>query len=339
MVESLTKVYGIGFSLLAVAVLIPIVEELLFRSILLDVFTRHSRFWVANLLQSLVFAAIHAEPTRLIFYTAFGLLSGRMRRASGGLLASILFHAANNGIAVLAVLALSTGAVPRPGKLLPPPDRELLACARARGDPLRSAPLALSLNNLAWTIATDASSTPACLSKAEGAIGTALAQVPDSSAFLDTEATVLFRLGRLDEAIDLERAASDIAGHGALQFSQLDRFLRARQSGDAPLLLGGAPPVATVTIDPGGKTLVVDSGGPFPEGLTLYARENRRGGLLQVMMGPGHEKSYRLQLPEDVPADAKFAVALLDARGCEDCAASGWRWRFERHDDAVDKLP
>jgi hypothetical protein len=69
----------------------------------------------------------------------------------------------------------------------------------------------------------------------------ALRQFSEAARFLDTKATVLFRQGRLDEAIDLERAAAQRAPEPII-FSQFDRFLRARQARGAALLPLAAGP-------------------------------------------------------------------------------------------------
>src|SRR5207237_1152201 len=147
LVRAQLQTYGIGVTLLAIALLIPIAEELIFRSILLDVFAGHLRFWVANLLQAVLFAALHADPLRLVAYTAMGLLSGRMRRASGGLFASILFHVANNTVAVLLLSSTGTPNALKP-LATPPPDPELVACAKAEPKDLPN--VAMTFNNLAW---------------------------------------------------------------------------------------------------------------------------------------------------------------------------------------------
>ena len=338
LVRSMVQTFGIGVALLAVAVLIPIGEELIFRSILLDVFARHLKFWVANLLQSLLFAALHADPARLVFYTVMGLLSGRMRRASGGLLSSILYHSANNAIALLLLSAIGTLGDQglRKPKVAVAPDPELVACARG---PAASRPKGdfpgLSLNDLAWSVAIDKSSSPPCLLKAEEAVETALQQLPEAAAYLDTKAMVLYREGRLDEAIDLERAAAD-RSQRSIYFSQLDRFLQARQAGKGPVLLGATAPEVNLASAPGVVVVALQSA--FPDGFVLYARQAGGGALLQLSAGVQHERSYRVPVP-GFPADARFELALIDVRGCEDCADGHWHSRVARHDAEVDRYP
>jgi len=346
MIRSMVGVYGIPVTFLAIAVLIPIVEELLFRSILLDVFGRHMRFWVANTVQALAFAVLHVDLAHFIFYVAMGLLAGRLRRASGGLLACILFHATNNAVALLLIAATGSNLPAR--KIMPaPPDGELVACAqtaRARGGgaPLRTAGLAGSLNSFAWDIAVDRKATPSCLLKAGDGVDAALKQTPENPAFLDTKATLLFREGRLDEAIDLERAAADLSQDPFL-LSQLERFLRAHQQGKALIRLGKAGLSVSVSLVPqaaGGRTdLVVEIDGDAPDGLVFYARGASAGGLLQFSAGRGHARSYRLPLPVTARNETGFNVSLTDTRGCEGCIAGQLRYRFEVLDADVGRFP
>jgi membrane protease YdiL (CAAX protease family) len=340
MIQSMVEIYGLPLSLFAIAVLIPIAEEILFRWILLDVLARNLRFWVANAVQAVLFAALHADPKRLLFYTVVGLLSGRMRRASGGLLPSILFHGANNAIALLLLVAMRTGAVPDK-RALQRADPELAACSKARGNPLGNATFALPLNNLAWSIAIDPSSSVPCLRKAEEAIDAALRQVPDGSGFLDTKATILYRLGRLDEAIEIERVPIDSGRGSGFHLSQVDRFLRAREPSGRPLLLGDAAPspVSVGHVSSGGRKVSVELGSAFPDGVVIYARERPGGGFFTFATGPGHKESYDLDLQVPASDTSTFEVALVDSRGCEECTGGSWQYEFARHDSSVDPLP
>jgi hypothetical protein len=217
------------------------------------------------------------------------------------------------------------------------PDPELVACAKGTGaPPPQGNPFGLTLNNLAWSLAIDAAASRSCLLKAEEAVESALQQLPEHASYLDTKATVLFREGRLDEAIDLERGVAD-RSQGSFHFSQLDRFLRARQAGAGPILLGDA--AADVRLSPAPGALLVELQSPFPDGFVLYARQAGSGAMLQLSAGAQHEQSYTVPLPAGHPDGARFELALLDARGCDDCAEGRRQSRVERHDVVVDKYP
>jgi hypothetical protein len=134
-----------------------------------------------------------------------------------------------------------------------------------------------------------------------------------------------------------------------LLFSQLDRFLRARQARSGPLFLGGATSSPKVSFEPGnasaGRSIAVDTGDAYEDGLEIYARIVGSGGelaLIQVAAGALHSSSYRFRVPRrviDLPDDARLEIALVDARGCDSCSGGAWRWRLERQDKVVDSYP
>ncbi len=105
MVESLTtggrESYGIAVTLLVTALLVPIFEEFVFRGLILGGLTRHISFGWANLLQALLFAAIHGDPPRFLFYLAVGLLGGWLVKRTGSLAPAIALHGLNNALAIL----------------------------------------------------------------------------------------------------------------------------------------------------------------------------------------------------------------------------------------------
>jgi hypothetical protein len=149
---------------------------------------------------------------------------------------------------------------------------------------------------------------------------------------------VLFREGRLDEAIDLERAATQRAPRPVL-FSQLDRFLRARGAGQgAPVLIGNTSGDVTLSVDPKGTALVVELRTRLEYGFVLVARRASDSAMIRVSTSPSRETSYRLDL-SPIASTAQFDLALLDARGCDDCEAGTWHFDYAVHDAAVDRYP
>jgi len=93
-------------SLLFLAVLAPVVEELVFRGLLYG--------WVAGrwggvpamVVSSLAFAAAHYEPAHVILVLPLGILFGWLRWRSDSLLPSLSAHVVNNGFALLAAVYL-----------------------------------------------------------------------------------------------------------------------------------------------------------------------------------------------------------------------------------------
>ena len=95
--------YG-GFAALGVvAVLVPLVEEFVFRGVVLQGLARHIRFGWAALLQAVVFAAMHESLASLPVIFMLGLAAAWLVRRTGGLLAPMLMHSLNNTAALGAI--------------------------------------------------------------------------------------------------------------------------------------------------------------------------------------------------------------------------------------------
>ena len=107
--EAITQTYrqyGFWFVFLLVAVLVPIVEECLFRGVLLQGFSRHVSFRLANVIQSAIFAAVHEQLALMPFYFVLAYVAGLMVRRAGGLLPVLVLHAVFNGSAVGALVVI-----------------------------------------------------------------------------------------------------------------------------------------------------------------------------------------------------------------------------------------
>jgi membrane protease YdiL (CAAX protease family) len=98
--------YGVLGTLVVLALVAPLCEELVFRGMLLGGLSRHLGFGASNFLQAVVFAAFHADPPRFPFYLALGLFAGWLVRRGGGLAAAFALHALNNSLFVLLRLAV-----------------------------------------------------------------------------------------------------------------------------------------------------------------------------------------------------------------------------------------
>jgi len=100
--------YGLAATLLLVAGLAPVVEELVFRGLLLGGVLRHISFGWSNVFQATAFAVGHADPPRFLFYFVMGLSAGWLVRRTGSLGPAIALHALNNALACL-LLTSATG--------------------------------------------------------------------------------------------------------------------------------------------------------------------------------------------------------------------------------------
>ena len=78
--------------LLSVAVFAPLVEEMIFRGLVLSRLRKALPGWLAVVLQGLVFGFVHGQLVWIVYATLFGLLLGYVRLRTGSLKASILLH-------------------------------------------------------------------------------------------------------------------------------------------------------------------------------------------------------------------------------------------------------
>ena len=92
--------YGYWISLLTIAIIGPIFEELMCRAIILNSLQRHLGFWVANTLQALVFMSIHVDTHLYLYYFGFGFTAGLLYKYTKTMYTPILFHILINAIAV-----------------------------------------------------------------------------------------------------------------------------------------------------------------------------------------------------------------------------------------------
>lgn len=89
-----------------VAVVVPLYEELVFRSVFLESLERHVPWAWANVLQAMAFTAIHDGTSRWPGLFVFGLIAGFITRRSGGLVPAVALHMTLNSVACLAVAAM-----------------------------------------------------------------------------------------------------------------------------------------------------------------------------------------------------------------------------------------
>jgi membrane protease YdiL (CAAX protease family) len=94
--------YGLLLTYLSIALLTPIMEEYLFRGVLLNSFTKHISFAWANIIQAALFALIHDNPEVYFHHFLFGLIVGYFVKKQKHIYGAIAFHSINNALAVTA---------------------------------------------------------------------------------------------------------------------------------------------------------------------------------------------------------------------------------------------
>ncbi|MEQ9265871.1 MAG: CPBP family glutamic-type intramembrane protease [Balneolaceae bacterium] len=90
--------YGVFLPFLLVVITGPILEEIQFRGIILGASAKYVPFWAANVIQSLLFVFVHDDLSLFLFYFSFGMLTGYLRKSTGGYIAPMVLHILNNGI-------------------------------------------------------------------------------------------------------------------------------------------------------------------------------------------------------------------------------------------------
>jgi membrane protease YdiL (CAAX protease family) len=99
LVNSGQGAWQMALAFFAVAVLVPVWEECVFRGLFLGGVARHISFGWANLLQATLFALVHDDAPRFVYYLVLGLFAGWLVRSTRSLAPAIVLHMLINGIA------------------------------------------------------------------------------------------------------------------------------------------------------------------------------------------------------------------------------------------------
>jgi len=95
---------GVWGGILRIVIIAPIVEELIFRGIIMSGFTRNYNAIFAILFSALLFALFHLNPWQFPAAFALGIILGWIRIRTGSVLACIAGHAIHNGLVFLSVI-------------------------------------------------------------------------------------------------------------------------------------------------------------------------------------------------------------------------------------------
>lgn len=194
------------------------------------------------------------------------------------------------------------------------------------------------LNQLAWMLAIAPETSDARLALAGRLIDRALVLSPDVNELIDTRATVLYRLGAYDEAIDAESSVFHRSPEPIFAY-QLSRFLEARERARGVRTRGGASPDdVSFTIESDGTVhqAVIAPQGEFPKGGTLFIRVEVRDqprALLRVEVPPRPTEVFTIRLDAVLPfADEppQLHISMIDATQCLDCR--GWTYIHQNFD-------
>ncbi|WP_156291090.1 CPBP family intramembrane glutamic endopeptidase [Oceanobacillus salinisoli] len=89
------------------AIIAPILEEVIFRKVIFGSLYKRMNFFLAALLSSLVFGAIHGELQHILVYSSMGFVFAYLYVKTKRILTPIIVHAALNTMTVLAQYSLT----------------------------------------------------------------------------------------------------------------------------------------------------------------------------------------------------------------------------------------
>ena len=107
-IQGARDAYGIAGMLMLIAVLTPMIEELVFRGVMLEAFRGHVSYLLAAVAQSTAFVAMHEEWQSMPFLFVFAMAAAWLAKRSEGLLAPMVMHAVVNLTAGMAILGLTS---------------------------------------------------------------------------------------------------------------------------------------------------------------------------------------------------------------------------------------
>ncbi|TBR39971.1 MULTISPECIES: CPBP family intramembrane glutamic endopeptidase [Dyella] len=99
---------------LLIVTLGPLVEEVLFRGVLLSALSRRTSMWVAGLLSAALFACVHLPDLAFLWYAIpnlllLGCVLAWLRIQSGSIWPAVLTHGVNNALAVVSWFVMTQG--------------------------------------------------------------------------------------------------------------------------------------------------------------------------------------------------------------------------------------
>lgn len=101
MAQTFDHVLTSPWGIIAISIIGPIEEEIIFRLIILGVLLKKYTPWKAILISALIFGVIHFNPVQVVGAFLLGLLFGWVYYRTGNILVPTLLHIINNSMAVI----------------------------------------------------------------------------------------------------------------------------------------------------------------------------------------------------------------------------------------------
>ena len=96
---------GFWISIAVSVIIAPIIEEILFRGVLFPALSQKYKPFASILITTLIFAAAHIDPARIILILTLGVYLGYMRYQLGSIYPGIVLHMSWNLFATIALTA------------------------------------------------------------------------------------------------------------------------------------------------------------------------------------------------------------------------------------------
>jgi rhomboid protease GluP len=227
---------------------------------------------------------------------------------------------------------------------LKPPEADQLAISETIVNDSGADPAIL--NAIAWQYAVAASPSREELELATRAAESASTLEPDAMEILDTLATVYYRQGSTDRAIELERR---VLGSSANDFTitQVARFLDTRLERRGPLQIGEGAEAEAVSLElpaPEAATrgeAILRVGKAYPDGAEIWVLGG--SGVFIIRLGPTREASELRFTPDGADAvpdqPQRWRTALVDTTTCAGCSPGSVRGQYQRRNEAAMALP
>ncbi|GGB71632.1 CPBP family intramembrane glutamic endopeptidase [Fictibacillus barbaricus] len=100
-------VKNVKYFMIVTAIVGPILEEIIFRKIIFGSLHKRFNFFISALISSLIFAAVHADFTHLLIYTAMGFTFAYLYVRTKRLIVPIAAHVAMNTLVLIVQIFLA----------------------------------------------------------------------------------------------------------------------------------------------------------------------------------------------------------------------------------------
>lgn len=216
---------------LGIALLVaPLLEEIIFRGYFFFVLRHFCGNWPTIVIISILFAVLHFDQywgdwMAILMVTLLGFSLTYLRVWANSTLATVITHYVyNSGVTIIPVIMLMSSnpayfEYQKKFMQLSSPQKEELLKESVVANPKFSD----AYNDLAWMYAQESRN----LEEALELIDQALSLEPKRSAFLDTKAEVLFKMGRIPEAVAIERQLLERSPDNSYFMGQIEKFEKA----------------------------------------------------------------------------------------------------------------